>query len=74
MKIEDLQDAIGQLDDHVITETARARRKKRPTLRFRVGAIAAAVAIIVTSFIVIQVIRRPSNSPASGVVALAMPE
>ena len=74
MKIEDLQDAIGQLDDHVITETARARRKKRPTLRFRVGAIAAAVAIIVTSFIVIQVIRRPGNSPASGVVALAMPE
>jgi hypothetical protein len=74
MKIEDLQDAIGQLDDRIITETARARRKKRPTLRFRVGAIAAAVAIIVTSFIVIQVIRRPGNFPASGVVALAMPE
>lgn len=73
MKIEDLQDAMGQLDDHLVTETAKARRKKNRPLRYRVGAVAAAVAVIVTSFMVIQFLRRPGDRSVSGVVALATP-
>lgn len=58
MKIEDLQDAIGQLDDRIVTETAKVRQKRRKPLLYRVGAVAAAVAIIVACFVVIQFVRR----------------
>ena len=58
MKIEDLQDAIGQLDDRIVTETAKVRQKRRKPLLYRVGAVAAAVAIIVACFVVVQFVRR----------------
>ncbi len=74
MKIEDLQDAIGQLDESIITEAGKARRKRKPSLRYRIGAVAAAIILVVISFAAIQVIRRKGNPSVSSVVALASPE
>ncbi len=74
MKVEDLQDAICHLNDNIVTEAGKVRRKRTRPLRYRVVAVAAAVAIFVTGFIVIQNIRRQGDPLVSGVVALAMPE
>ncbi|MGI6508389.1 MAG: serpin family protein [Saccharofermentanales bacterium] len=65
MKLEDLQDAMGQLDDNIVTEAGKVRRKRKPALRYRVVAVAAAVAIFVTGFIVIQNIRQHGDPPLS---------
>ncbi len=65
MKLEDLQDAMGQLDDNIVTEASKVRRKRTRPLRYRVVAVAAAVAIFVTGFIVIQIIRQQGDLPVS---------
>ena len=65
MKLEDLQDAIGNLNDNIVTEAGKVRRKRTRPLRYRVVAVAAAVAIFVTGFIVIQNIRQHGELPVS---------
>jgi len=74
MKLEDLQDAMGQLDDSIVTEAGKVRQKRRTLLRHRVGAVAAAIAVAVTSFIVIQIIRRPDEPSVSDIVSPTIPE
>lgn len=74
MKLNDLQDAMGQIDDSLVTEAGRVRGKRKSPLWHKIGAVAAAIALVLTSFIIIQGTHRPSNIPSSDVMALTSPE
>ncbi|MGI6616885.1 MAG: serpin family protein [Saccharofermentanales bacterium] len=74
MKLNDLQDAMGQIDDSLVTEAGRDRGKKKPPLWNKIGAVAAAIALVLTSFIIIQGTRRHKNNNRSDVMALTSPE
>ena len=73
MKLNDLQDALGQIDDSLVTEAGRARGKKKPPLWHKIGAVAAAIALVLTSIMIIQGTRQ-KNIAGSDVMALATPE
>ncbi len=74
MKLEDLQDATGQLDDNLVTEAGIARRNKKRPPWLRAGAVAAALILILTGFAITRFMRRPGDITVSGVAALATPE
>ena len=73
MKLNDLQDAMGQIDDSLVTEAGRARGKKKPPLWHKIGAVAAVIALVLTSIMIIQGTRQ-KNIAGSDVMALATPE
>jgi len=74
MKLNDLQDAVGQIDDSLVTEAGRVRGKRKSPLWHKIGAVAAAIALVLTSFIIIQGTRLHKNNNRSDVMALTSPE
>lgn len=73
MKLEDLQDAMGKLDDDIVTEAGKFRGRRTFPLWQKLGAAVAAISLILTGFIFVR-IRRAGNLSPSAVVALATPE
>ncbi len=73
MKLEILQDAMGQLEDGLVAEAGKLRGTRKLPLWQRFGAVAAVLALVLTAYFLVH-IKRAGNSSVSGVAALVTPE